>query len=80
MVRYKEKAKRKLYVEEEVSPPMTNKYGVQIRGLPVSSSEIGVPPPFAKPRRFKVEVSPEEKGKDCKCFCPNFNRFCRYRG
>lgn len=30
MVRYKEKAKRKLYVEEKVPPTMMNKYGVRI--------------------------------------------------
>lgn len=63
IVRYKEKTNRKLYVEEEVPLPTTNKYGVWIRGLPVSSYEIGVPPPSAKRKPSRVGVSTEEKGK-----------------
>lgn len=64
MVRYKEKAKRKLYVEEEVPPPTMNEYGVRIRGLPVLSSKIKVPPPSAKRRRSGVGASTKEKDKE----------------
>lgn len=63
MVRYKEKVKRKLVVEEEDSSTVTNKYGVRFCGLIVSSSEIGVPPSFAKRRYSGGMISYDEKGK-----------------
>lgn len=62
-MRYKEKAKRKLYVKKEEPPTTTNKYKVRVRGLLVSSFEIGVPPLSAKHRRFAGVVSYDEKGK-----------------
>lgn len=64
MVRYKEKAKRKLYVEKEEPLTTTNKYGVQVRGLPVSSSEIGVSSLSAKRCRSSGGVSNDEKDKE----------------
>lgn len=63
MVRYKENAKRKLYVEEEVPPSTMNKYGIWVQSLPISSTDTGVPSPTAKQRRSGGGVSTEEKGK-----------------
>lgn len=73
MVRYKDKAKRKLYIKKEAPLSVTNKYGVRFCGLPAlneenevppPNKEIGVPSPSAKQRHFGVELSVELKGKE----------------